>query len=102
MTITITVPPETEAKLRQRAAERGQTVDGYVRQLVERDVLVGDRRPSAEGSAVAPPLPSDAALAPFRADVARTGMTDDELRKYFEDVREEVYQEKHGRPGKAS
>jgi hypothetical protein len=102
MSITISLPPEMEEKLRQRAAERGQTVDGYVRQLVEREVLdAGGPRPGG-----APPLParlpSDEALAPFRKEVAESGMTDDELLEFFEGVREEVYQEKHGRPGKAS
>jgi hypothetical protein len=29
-------------------------------------------------------------------------MTDDELGDFFEEVREEVWQEKHGRPSKAS
>jgi hypothetical protein len=99
MSITIQLPPEIEEKLRRRAAESGQTVDGYVRQIVEREVLGtnGDR------PAAAPPrLPSDDALAPFRKEVADSGMTDDELLKLFEEAREEVYQEKHGGPGKAS
>ena len=38
MTTTITLPPETESRLRRRAADSGQSLDAYVRQLVERDV----------------------------------------------------------------
>jgi hypothetical protein len=44
----------------------------------------------------------DQALAPFRRQVEESGMTDDELGDFFEDVREEVWQEKHGRPSKTS
>jgi hypothetical protein len=99
MSITISLPPEIEEKLRRRAAERGQTVDGFVRQIVEREVL----GPNGERPSEAPPrLPSDEALTPFRKEIAESGMTDDELLKFFEEVREEVYQEKQGRPGKAS
>jgi len=42
------------------------------------------------------------ALAPFRRQVEESGMTDDELGDFFEEVREEVWQEKHGRPNKTS
>jgi hypothetical protein len=38
MIITITLPPETEARLRQRAADSGRSLDAYLRHLVERDV----------------------------------------------------------------
>ncbi len=49
------------------------------------------------GEALPTPLmfPSDKALAPFRKEIAESGMTDDKLLKFFEEVREEVYQEKH-------
>jgi hypothetical protein len=57
--------------------------------------------PTASASVGPPRLPSDDALAPFRKEVADSGMTDDELLNFFEGVREEVYQQKHGRPGKA-
>src|SRR5262245_22578499 len=38
MTITISFSQDVEAKLRERARAHGQTVDAYVRQLVEREV----------------------------------------------------------------
>ena len=38
MTITIPLPPDTEARLRQRATDSGQSLDAYVRQLVERAI----------------------------------------------------------------
>jgi hypothetical protein len=101
MSITISLAPETEEKLRQRAAESGQTVDSYLRQIVERELLGTNGGPA--GSTLPRPtgLPSDEALAPFRKEVAESGMTDDELFEFFEGVRDEVYQEKHGRTGDA-
>lgn len=100
MPIPITLRPETEKELRKRAAESGLSLNQYLEQLIE-GVLSG-----ANGSqAPAPPpakLPSDEALAPFRREVAESGMSDDELRAFFEELREEVYREKHGRPSKTS
>jgi hypothetical protein len=91
MSITNSLPPEMEEKLRQRAAERGQTVDGYVRQLVEREVLGTNDGRTGAAPPSAPRLPSDEALAPFRNEVAESGMTDDELLEFFEGLREKVY-----------
>jgi hypothetical protein len=95
MTITISLSPETEGKLRHCAAQTDQTVERFVERLVERVVLgvnVGqapDTTTPLRGT-----LPSDAALAHFRREVAESGMTDGELLDIFEEVREEVYREK--------
>jgi hypothetical protein len=103
MAITIHLSPETEEQLRRRAAERGQTVDGYLRQLVERDVGgASGHGPSPETSVLRPSLPSDDALAPFRREVVASGMSDEELLRFFADVREEIYRDKRGRPGDTS
>ena len=37
------------------------------------------------------------ALAPFRRQVEESGLSDDELGAFFEEVRDEVWQEKHGK-----
>jgi hypothetical protein len=95
MVVTIHLAPETEEKLRQRAAASGQSLDRYVEQLIE-GALAG-----ANGDQPGRMLPSDKALAPFRQEVAASGMSDEELRTFFEEVREEVYREEHGGPGKA-
>ena len=101
MNITITLPAATEEKLRQRAAESGQTLDSYLRQLVEREVhAVNGGRPAASPAPAR--LPSDDALAPFRQEVADSGMTDEDLFEFFEGVREEIHREKQDRPNKAS
>ena len=70
MTITISLPAETEQKLRRRAAECGLTVDGYIRQLVEREMTGGNAGPAPRCApeASAPPgsLRSDEVPAPVR------------------------------------
>jgi hypothetical protein len=88
MTITIQLSDEEQLKLAERAARNGHDLADYVHLLIERDIQ--------EPSAV------DQALAPFRRQVEESGMTDDELGDFFEEVREEVWQEKHGRPSKTS
>jgi hypothetical protein len=85
MTLTINLTPEEERKLLQRATRNGQDVTAYVHRLIKRDI----------GEAAE-------ALAPFRRQVEESRISDDELQAFFEEVREEVWQEKHGRPSNAS
>ena len=88
MTITIRLSDEEQRRLAERAARNGRNVAEYLHLLIERD--------TQEPSAV------DQALAPFRREVEASGMNDDELGDFFEEVREEVWQEKHGGPSKTS
>jgi hypothetical protein len=85
MSITINLAPDEERKLLERAARNGQDVTAYVHRLIERDINDVEE-----------------ALAPFRSQIAESGISDDELGSFFEEVREEVWQEKHGRPSKTS
>jgi hypothetical protein len=48
------------------------------------------------------PAAVEQVLAAFRRQVEESGMTDDELGDFFEEVREEVWEAKHGGPSKAS
>jgi hypothetical protein len=104
MSITISLPPETEEKLRKRAEEHGQTVDGYVRQLVEHDILGvnGGQGASTAPRPVGPPpgTPLDEILAPVREEFERSGMSEEELTEFLTGVRDAVRREK--RSGKAS
>ena len=79
MTITVTLPPETEQKLRERAASAGKDVGAVATELLER--------------AVAGPRTLDEILAPFRRQFAESGMTDDELVALVEGAREEIWRE---------
>ena len=82
MTLTITLSPEMEQKLQARASATGQEVAEFVVQTLE-EKLRG--QPTLEEI-----------LAPFRQQVEESDMTDDELEAYFEEVRVEVWREKHG------
>jgi hypothetical protein len=57
MTISLTFPPETEARLRQRAAQVGQPVETYVLRLVEQAVAPGTPAALLAAVATAPPVP---------------------------------------------
>ena len=82
MTLTINLSPELEEKLQARASAQGQEVAEFVVEtLVER---LRDQ-PTA-----------DDLLAPFRLHVETSGQTDEELEAFFEEVRDEVWLEKHG------
>ena len=81
MSITISLSPDEEKSLRERAARAGQDVTAYIRQIIRREIQDVSE-----------------ALAPFRHEVDKSGISDEELRVFFEEVREEVWQEKHGKP----
>ena len=82
MTITIILPPDTERKLVERAKRSGQDVETLASQLIERGV-------TAEA-------PLDEILAPFRRQVAESGVSDEELTALFEEARGDVYRAKQG------
>jgi predicted DNA-binding protein len=88
MTITIRLSDEEQRRLAERAARNGRDLADYVHLLIERDIQ--------EMAGV------EQALAPFRRQVEESGLTDDELGDFFEEVREEVWQDKHGRPSQPS
>ena len=84
MTITIGLSSEEEIRLRERATRTGQDLAGYVRDLIARDLHV--------------PEGADRALAPFRAQVEESGLTEDELDDLFEEVRNDIWSEKQPPP----
>jgi predicted transcriptional regulator len=88
MTITIRLSDEEQRRLAERAARSGRDLADYVHLLIKRDIqqMAGVEQ----------------ALAPFRRQVEESGLTDDELGDFFEDVRAEVWQDKHGRPSQPS
>ena len=80
MTLTIDLPSDLERTVRQQAARRGQDVSGYVLQAVQEKVAKA--RTIAE------------ICQPFATAVAATGITDQEFDEFFEEARNEVWQEK--------
>jgi DNA-binding transcriptional regulator YhcF (GntR family) len=97
MTITLSFPPDTERELRELAAASGQTVEGFVRDLVERQVVAA----AADHAAPAQRRSSHAeeVLEPLRREFEESGMSEEELTRFLTEVRGEVRQEK--RAGKA-
>jgi hypothetical protein len=88
MTMLIDLPPELEKKLREHAAQRGQDVNSFVLQAVEEKI--------------AKPATFEEICVPFVQAVEASGMTDEELEKFFEEARDEVWREKHAQQGKGS
>ena len=76
-----------ERRLAERAARAGQDVASYLHHLIDRDIDLESL---------------DAILAPMRRNFEESGMTDDDLAALVEEVREDIWREKHGRPSKAS
>lgn len=72
MAIQISLPPDAEARLRAKAKSVGQDVDSYASQLLHEAITT----PSI-----------DELLAPFRRQVEESGMSDEELDAFYEDLR---------------
>lgn len=83
MTLTINLPPELENTVRREAARNGQDVPAFVLQALHEKL--------------AKARTFDDVCAPFAHAVAATGISDDEFDQFFEEAREEVWQEKQGK-----
>jgi plasmid stability protein len=79
MTLTLTLPPDVEAKLRQRAAELQQSPDEYASRVLAQAVTART---------------VDEILAPFRKQVAESGMSDEELDAFYRQQLSAVRREK--------
>lgn len=83
MSFPIDLPPELERALRQHAARAGQKVDAFVLQAIQEKI--------------AKARTFDEVCAPFVEAVAASGIGDEEFNRFFEEAREEVWQEKQGK-----
>lgn len=72
MSLKITLPPDTESRLRERADAEGEEVSSYAVRLLH--------------DAVATPS-IDELLAPFRRQIDDSGMTDAQLDEFYADLR---------------
>lgn len=79
MTLSISITPEAEARLRQRAAATGEPLDVYAAKVLEQ-------------AATAPTL--EELLAPARRQIADSGMSDREFDELVNELRDEVWREK--------
>jgi hypothetical protein len=81
MSLTITLKPETEAKLKSRAVVLGYEVDDYVENIIEKELQ----------------KTLDELFAPVHKEFEEQGMTEDELDDLIYQARREVYAEKKER-----
>jgi hypothetical protein len=89
MSVTIHLRPETERRLAEQAARQGLTLPAYLERLAEREASETNGAAAAAGGGIG--LPSDAGLAPFRQEVAHSGMSDEELEAFFNEARDEAW-----------
>jgi len=83
MTVTIELPPEIEARLRQRTEQSGQNVSGFVLDAIQEKI-----------SRV---RTFDEVCAPFATAVAASGITDAEFDALVESARDEAWQARRER-----
>ena len=74
MPLTISLPSDTEARLRQRAEAAGQDVSKYAEQLIIKELDV--------------PLSLAEASEPLAAAVDAAGVSDDEFRSVLDEARD--------------
>jgi len=82
MTVVLELKPEIEEALQKKAKANGFEVNIYLEKLVEKDVEAETEKSFAE------------ILAPIHKEFEESGMNEDELTEFLEELREEVWQEK--------
>ena len=87
MTITIDLPPEVEANLKTQASHDGVKVEDYVTNLIKE---ASERRERVDQMAE---KSFDEILAPIRKGFEESGESEEEILDFFEEVREEIWQE---------
>ena len=80
MTVTINISTDALRSLTERATARGTNIEGYVQDLIEKDVL-----PQRRVSEI---------LAPFRQEVLSSGATDSELDPLFAEALSDIRRNK--------
>lgn len=88
MTVVLELEPEIEEKIKMQASKDGLKVEVYVQSIVKEATNKRERiEKLAEKS-------FDEILAPVRQDFDESGMSEDELNEFIDDLREKVWQEK--------
>jgi len=85
MDITISISPEVQDKLQQRANENGQDVEAYIEALIKKDVTA--------------PMSLRDLYAPVRRQIEESGISEEELDTLIEKAREESYRERKRKGG---
>lgn len=88
MTITIELPSKTEEKVKLQALKDGVKIEDYIRSLIEE---ASEKRERIEKESE---KPFAEILAPIHKEFEESGMSEEELTEFLEELREEVWQEK--------
>lgn len=86
--VLVTLTPETENRLREKAQKMSLTLEEYLRHLAEGDAANGE---TSRADCL------DKILTPIREGFARSGLSEEELTSLFEEAREEVWHDR--KPG---
>ena len=81
MTLTISIPPEVDARLRERAQVLGRDVAEYAADLIQQGISTASL---------------DEVLDPVRRAFAESGMSDDDLAELLEQEKHAMRREKDG------
>ncbi len=93
MTVTIDLLPEEERRLQERAAQRGQDLTAYLRQIIREDL--DTPTPQDEGTFAE-------ILAPIHEDFRKSGMTEADLDALLEEaIGEPRAERRKGKTGSA-
>ena len=82
MSISIPLSPDAEAKLRERAEAAGEEITSFAARVLYEAITT----PSV-----------DELLSPFRKQVAESGMPDDQLDDFYDDLRDKVWDEQQAK-----
>jgi hypothetical protein len=92
MSVTLHFSPEAERRLRERAAQSGKTLEDYLQQYLEREVLGGNGPAAAPDAGPAPHagMTFDEILDPIRREFAESGMSEEEVNELLRESVDEV------------
>lgn len=99
MSITLSLPPETERKLREQAAQSGKEVSEYIQTLLLK-VVEGMEAPtptSQEVASVHAGMTFDEIAAPIRREIEHSGMTEEEVLQMIDEAKEAARSERRRR-----
>jgi predicted transcriptional regulator len=94
MTITLELSPQAQQRLQELAATAGQSLETYIQELIEKQVL----GPKGKG----PERTWQEICAPIAEAFAESAMSEDEFKDFLTEAREEARVEKRTKGGQGN
>lgn len=88
MPITIDLPVEVETRIKTQASDIGEKVEDYLKTLIDEETAKRERIKKFSEKSFAE------ILAPIHREFEESGMNEEKLTEFLEEMREEVWQEK--------